>query len=109
MNLSWLNVGQQRHKHNTSVRLLPRPSYSMDFGDVAKLACSRLSDSGENTKEKGARNVGGEREKGKRKARLSRSLEQAIAEPANGGETNLLGPRDPRHRPRGITRQTFLV
>ena len=50
----------------------------------------------ENTKEKGMRKVGGEREKGKRKARLSRSLEQAIAEP-NGGETNLLGPRDPRY------------
>ena len=40
----------------------------MDFGDVAELACSRLSDSGENAKEKGMRKVGGEREKGKRKA-----------------------------------------
>ena len=58
----------------------------MDFGDVAELACSRLSDSGEDAKEKGTRKVGGEREKGKRKARLSRSLEQAIAEPNDGGD-----------------------
>ena len=53
MNLSLLNVGQQRHEHNISVRLLPRPSYSMG-------------------KHKRKRHAKSWRGKGKRKARLSR-------------------------------------